>query len=183
MILLISFYKLKRLAIVAAVILIPFIAINLLHEGLNNNSKTVNQDIKNIEQLRMPVDNVITRDDEGIGFFSEFRIERERVRGKQLELLRDIADNPDQEQKIRDSASLKLVQIADDLAREMQTETLIKSKGYKECAVILDPAGLTIILDTQVISDEQKDELLELSSNASGIEQDKITITTRQKYR
>ena len=181
---LISFYKMKRLLIIAAVVLIPFIGINLLNMAINQDSRTVVQDMERVEQLQMPAENVVvTGNDEGISFFSEYRIERERIRGKQMELLRSIAANPNQEQKVRDNATLKLVQIADDLAREMQTETLVKSKGYKECAVILDSAGMTIILDKNVIKDEQKAELLELSSSVSGIEKEKIAITSRQQYR
>lgn len=180
---LINFYRLKRLAIVAAFILIPFIIINLINVAINHDSKPVNQDIESIEQLQMPSDNVMSSKDESSGFFSEYRIERERVRGKQIELLRNIANNPNREPKVRDSASLKLVQIADDLAREMQTETLIKAKGYKECAVILEPEGMTIILDKNILSEGQKAELLELCSIISGIDQKKIAITSRQQYR
>lgn len=179
----ISLPRLKRLAIVAAFILLPFIAINLINMGLNNDSKPVNHDMADIEQLSMPADNVMVGKDEGGGFFSEYRIEREKVRGKQIELLKSIANNPNREQKIRDNASLKLVQIADLLAREMQTETFIKAKGYKECAVILDPAGMTIILDKEVLSEEEKAELLNICSTISGIEQKKIAITSRQQYR
>jgi len=181
--LVISLNKLKRLAIIAAIVLIPFIAINIINIMVNGDSQPVNQGTESIEQLQMPTDTVIARDDEGISFFSEYRIERERVRGKQMELLNNIANNPNQEQKVRDDAALKMVQIADNLAREMQTETLIKAKGYKECAVILDPKGMTIILDKNVIMDKQKSELLELSSAVSGIDREKIAITSRQQYR
>ena len=176
----ISLSKVKRLAIIAAIVLIPIIAINIINIMVNGDSQPVNQDTERIEQLQMPSANTIAKDDEGISFFSEYRIERERVRGKQMELLNNIANNPNQEQKVRDEAALKLVQIADNLAREMQTETLIKAKGYKECAVILDPKGMTIILDKNVILEKQKSELLELSSVVSGIDRGKIAITSRQ---
>lgn len=178
----ISLYRLKRLAIVAAVILIPFIFIVAIQALINSNDHPVVSDLQEIEQLQMP-GSTVTGNDEEIGFFAEYRIERERVRGKQMELLSNIADNPNQEQKVRNSASLKLVQIADDLAREMQTETLIKSKGFKECAVILDSKGMTIILDQDTLSEELKKELQELSSAVSGVDQEKIIVTTRARYR
>ncbi|HWQ75462.1 MAG TPA: SpoIIIAH-like family protein [Syntrophomonas sp.] len=179
----ISLYRLKRLAIVAAVILIPFIFIVAIQALINSNDRPVVSDLQEIEQLQMPTGSTVTGNDEEIGFFAEYRIERERVRGKQMELLSNIADNPNQEQKVRNSASLKLVQIADDLAREMQTETLIKSKGFKECAVILDSKGMTIILDQDTLSEELKKELQELSSAVSGVDQEKIIVTTRARYR
>ena len=66
---------------------------------------------------------------EGIGFFSEYRLERERIRGKQTELLKDIAGNPSNDKKVRDAAAMKLVEVADTVEKEMQAETLIKSEG------------------------------------------------------
>lgn len=179
----ISLYRIKRLAIVAAVILIPFISIVAIHAVINSDDRPAVSGLHEIEQLQMPTGSTVADNDEAIGFFAEYRIERERVRGKQMELLSNIADNPNQEQKVRNSASLKLVQIADDLAREMQTETLIKSKGFKECAVILDSKGMTIILDRDTLSEELKKELQELSSAVSGVDQAKIIVTTRARYR
>lgn len=44
----------------------------------------------------------------------------------------------------------------------------------------LDPKGMTIILDKNVILEKQKSELLELSSVVSGIDRGKIAITSRQ---
>ena len=46
---LISFRKLKQLAIISAIIIIPFIGINLLHLSLDKDSQAVNQIVENVD--------------------------------------------------------------------------------------------------------------------------------------
>ena len=181
---LISFRKLKQIAIISAIIIIPFIGINLLHLSLDKDSQAVNQIVENIDPVDQAVNQKINEQlSEGIGFFSEYRLERERIRGKQTELLKDIASNPSNDKKVRDAAAMKLVEVADTVEKEMQAETLIKSEGVPDCAVIIEQAGVSIILDVKELSEEQKQELIELSSRATGFKEEKITINARQHYR
>lgn len=181
---LIRFSKLKRLAIISAIIIIPFIGINLLHLSLNNDSQAVNQMIEKADPIDQAVNQKINAQlSEGIGFFSEYRLERERIRGQQTELLKNIAGNPSNDKKVRDAAAMKLVEAADTVEKEMQAETLIKSKGVRDCAVIIEQAGVSIIVDVKELSQEEKAEIIELSSRATGFKEDKIIINTRQHYR
>ncbi len=181
---LISFYKLKRFAIIAAIIIIPFVCINLLNMSLNKNSQPVNGVVEKGSSIDQVINQKIDQqENDRLGFFAEFRMERERVRGKQLELLREIANNPSNAQKVRDAASMKLVQASDMAEKEMQTETLIKSKGIRDCAVILEPAAATIILDVHQLAEEQQNEITELTCLTTGLKKEKITITARQSYR
>lgn len=174
---LISFSKIKKLAIIAAIVIIPFIGINILNRSLAPKSHPVSQIADNIPAAGQVIKNGSGQSDR-LGFFAEFRMERERVRGKQLELLREIANNPSNNQKVRDTAALKLVQVSDIVEKEMQTETLIKSKGYRDCAVILETDRATILLDASRLAEDQQAEITELTSHTTGLKEDKITITS-----
>ena len=181
---LISFNKLKQIVIISAIVIIPFICINLLNISINEDSQPVNKIVENADTLEQAVNQKVNEQlREGMGFFSEYRLERERIRGKQTELLKDIASNPANDKKDRDAAAIKLVEAADTVEKEMQAETLIKAKGFRDCAVIIEQAGVSIILDAKELSEEQKVEIIEISSLATGFKKDKITINTRQIYR
>lgn len=181
---LISFHKLKRLVIIAAIVIIPFIGINLLNLSLNKDSQPVNRVMENNDSIEQVINQKINnQESEGLGFFAEFRMERERIRSKQLELLREVANNQSNNQKVRDAAAMKLVQVSDMVEKEMQTETLIKSKGYRDCAVIVKTDTATIVLDVHQVSEEQQTEITELTTHATGLQKNQITITTRQNYR
>lgn len=181
---LISFRKLKQIAIISAIVIIPFICINLLNVGLHQDSQPVNQIAEDADVLEQAVNQKVNEQlSEGMGFFSEYRLERERIRGKQTELLKDIASNPSNDKKVRDAAAMKLVEVADTVEKEMQAETLIKAKGFRDCAVIIEQAGVSIILDVNDLSEEQRAEITNISSLATGFKEDKITINARQHYR
>jgi len=180
----ISFDKLKRIGIITAIVIIPFICITLIDLSLAKNSQPVNQVAENAQSVEAQINSRIEeQESQRLGFFAEFRMERERVRGKQAELLREIANNPSNNQKVRDAAAMKLVDLSDRVEKEMQTETLIKSKGFRECAVIMETDGATIVLDVQQLAEEQQTEITELASLGTGFKKEKITITSRQNYR
>lgn len=180
----ISFRSIKQLAIISAIILIPVICLNLLHFSLNHDSQTASH---NVKQSATTVPVVSTKSDEqqfeGMGFFSEYRMERERVRGRQIEMLKNLASNPSNAQKVRDEAAMKLVRVAERTEKEMQAETLIKAAGIRDCAVIIEDAGVSIILESTAVSDEQKEDIIKRSSLATGVKTDKITIDVRKSGR
>ncbi len=178
---LISFSKLKKMAVISAVIIIPFICINLLNISLERDSQPVNQIVENVDALEQAVNKKVNQQlSEGIGFFSEYRLERERVRGKQTELLKDIVNNSANDKKVRDAAAMKLVETAAAVEKEMQAETLIKAQGFRDCAVIIEPKGVSIILDAKELSAEQEAEIIKTGSLATGFKEDKITVNTRK---
>lgn len=180
----ISFRRVKQLVIISAIIVIPVICLNLLHISLNHDSQTVNKTIEQTNSTAPVVNPIINaQPGEGMGFFSEYRMERERVRGKQIEMLKDLASNPSNAQKVRDEAAMKLAHVADTTEKEMQAETLIKAAGIRDCAVIIEDAGVSIILDSTAVSDEQKEDIIKLSSLATGVKTDKITIDVRKNSR
>lgn len=181
---LISFSRIKKIGIISAIIIIPFICINLINVGLEQDSQAVNQMVENADVLEQAVNQKVNQQlSEGIGFFSEYRLERERIRGKQIELLRSISGNPSNDKKVRDAAAMKLVEVADTVEKEMQAETLIKAKGFRDCAVIMEQAGVSVILDVKELSEEQEAEIIKTSSLATGFKEDKITVNSRQHYR
>ena len=82
---LISFSKLKKMAVISAVIIIPFICINLLNISLERDSQPVNQMVENVDKLEQAVNKKVNQQlSEGIGFFLGNIVWNEkRVRGKQ----------------------------------------------------------------------------------------------------
>lgn len=176
---LISFRRIKQLAMITAIIVIPIIGLNLLHLSLNHDSQTTSSMEKSTAPAAVVGQKISTKQNDGMGFFPEYRMERERVRSKQIEMLKELAGNPSNTQKVRDEAAMKLVRVADATEKEMQAETLIRATGIRDCAVIIEDAGVSIILDSTAVSDEQKENIRKLSSLATGVKTDKISIDLR----
>ncbi|NLB88964.1 MAG: SpoIIIAH-like family protein [Syntrophomonadaceae bacterium] len=113
-------------------------------------------------------------------FFSEYRMERERLRGKQLELLKEIVNNEAHEEKARAAASMRMVEITADMEKELKAENIVKSKGYKDCVIILQPQATTIIVQSENLTIDKEKELKDIVSKATGSSIDKMSIIVRE---
>ncbi len=93
------------------------------------------------------------------GFFAEYRMERESLRGKLTEMLSRIQNDPSADKAVRQAASLRLVNISEDMEREMKAENLIKSKGYSDCVVIFQDDATNVVISASQLSSEQETDI------------------------
>ncbi len=94
-------------------------------------------------------------------FFSTYRLDRERVRGQQLEILKLILENKDSDDKAREMALARMVKIAEEMDREMGLEGLVKSEGLKECVALLQGDNITLIIPAGVLGPERLEGIRE----------------------
>lgn len=113
-------------------------------------------------------------------FFAEYRMDRERIRGKQIEMLREIMNQSGSEREARQAASLRLVEISADMEREMKAEALIKSKGYDDCVVIIQPENTTVVVAVASLRLDQEKEIIGLVSRITKTREDQIVIIARE---
>lgn len=109
-------------------------------------------------------------------FFIEYRLERERVRGEQLELLQGIVDDGASDSEIRKNAQKKLVQMTDSMEQELQLESLIKAKGYDEAALFLRRDSANVILGRENIQEEDIIIIADMVSRITGCDLDKVVV-------
>lgn len=112
------------------------------------------------------------------GFFAEYRMERERVRGEQVELLREMLNNPNVDEKSRAAASAQLVQILEALEQEIKTEALIKAQGFQDCVVIIQPQCTVVVVPVQTSSLplDQEEELKKAVSQMAGCPPESVSV-------
>ncbi|MGI5879237.1 MAG: SpoIIIAH-like family protein [Syntrophomonadaceae bacterium] len=99
--------------------------------------------------------------DIGEDFFIQYRLEREQMRGKQVELLQEICNNESLTDEARQSAAFRLVDISTDMEREMKAENLVKSSTGEDCVVVFQPDAIVVVAAKQLPEDRQQ-SLIEL---------------------
>ncbi len=112
------------------------------------------------------------------GFFAEYRMERERVRGEQVELLREMLNNPNVDEKSRAAAAAHLVEISEALEQEIKTEALIKARGFQDCVVIIQPQCTVVVVPVQTSSLplDQEEELKKAVSHMAGCPPENVSV-------
>lgn len=129
-----------------------------------------------------PSSRAITADKNNLDFFIEYRLDRERSRGRQIELLREIINSPSASEQARKKAQEELLAISQKLAKETELEHLIRAKGYQDATVCIEGKGVTVIVqplkgkEPAKISAEDVARICEVVSWGTGVGEQNIIV-------
>jgi stage III sporulation protein AH len=85
-------------------------------------------------------------------FFSEYRLEREKNRSKEVEMWQDIIVSEKAEENFKSMAQQELVKIVSLTEKEMIIENLIVARGFNDALVFLTDDSATIIVETKELT-------------------------------
>jgi stage III sporulation protein AH len=136
----------------------------------------VKVDRSNAMQVTKPIDEklVMTIPD----FFTEYRLERDKIRSERFDVLRDMVKNAKTEeskQRVQE-AILRLVQ---EKQREYEMENLIKARGFQDALVVIQDKSVNAIVKTQAFTREEVTQVAEVISRVAGVRPDDITISAK----
>ncbi|MDR1159807.1 MAG: SpoIIIAH-like family protein, partial [Syntrophomonadaceae bacterium] len=128
--------NLKKKSFLIAVILCLMVALSFA-KVLNIGG--IDKDAADLTKMETPAqqmeEQIGGQKTSGSDFFATYRVERERIRGHQTEMLQSIINDRNTEKTAREAASMQLMNISADMEREMKAENLIKSLGFLDCVV------------------------------------------------
>lgn len=102
-------------------------------------------------------------------FFTEYRLERERMRGQQVELLKALADNPRSSEETRQKAQEQLFEIGRVMSREAEIEQLLRAKGFADAVVSLRENAATVVIKGPQVTAEEAVRISDLVGRGAGI--------------
>ncbi|MDK2820087.1 MAG: stage sporulation protein [Clostridia bacterium] len=112
----------------------------------------------------------------GTSFFIEYRLERDRQRSQQIDLLKQIVDSPNSSGESRKEAEKRLVELTQQMDLEMQLEKLIVAKGYKDAAVFIQPKAVNVIVMADKFDNEDANIIGDLVYRATGRPREQISM-------
>lgn len=178
----ISLNRVKLLAIITAIIVIPILCISLVNHSLKTasipTSTTTAQSFagSNTAVVSSPLTQV-----QESGFLAEYRMERERVRSKEINTLKEISNNSTASAKVREAANLKLVSLADREEKEMQAEAMIKSQGFQDCVVVVSDTNISVMVEGNNLAAAQQDAIKKTVGVATGNTEKAVSVVKLQK--
>lgn len=128
-----------------------------------------------------PVENLTSGKNGGSEYFVEYRMERERARGMEMETMREVLASPNADEDIRKTAHERLLRLSNSISKEMELESLIRAKGFSDAAVFLDGQTVTVVVQEGGIPATADDHtgIVEMVSKNTGVEGENIIIITR----
>ncbi|MFZ5644056.1 MAG: SpoIIIAH-like family protein [Bacillota bacterium] len=135
------------------------------------------EDVKN-EPVQGIISNSVKNEKEA--FFVEYRLEREKSRSRQIEILREIVNNPSSSSETRKSAQDQLMAISKSISKEVRVENLLRAKGYKDAVACIDTRGVTVVLESGGMNSTEEARVIEMVSKETGFGEQGIIIIPKK---
>lgn len=113
-------------------------------------------------------------------FFTEYRLERERTRSRQVELLKALADNPQSGEETRRKAEEQLLEISRVMAREAEIEQLLRAKGFSDAVVNLRDTTAAVVIKGPHVTGEEAVRISDLVGRGAGISAKNVLIIPKE---
>lgn len=113
------------------------------------------------------------------GYYAAYRLEREKVRASQIELLNQVVDNANSSAEEKKNAQNKILKITDDMGKELQIEQLLQAKGFSEAAVFIQDEKICIVLEDNMLSTDSAAQVVDIVKNITGKGMESVVIVPK----
>lgn len=115
----------------------------------------------------------------GEEFFVEYRLERERIRSREIDILQGLINNPNSTPESKREAEQKLMQIQKIMEQELAVENSLVAMGYKYAILFYQNGNANIVVNAQALTREEKARIAEIVSKIIGVERYQVFITEK----
>ncbi len=111
-------------------------------------------------------------------FFTEYRLERDKIRSERSDLLREIIKNAKTEDD-RHQAQETIIKMTLEKQREAEMENLIKAKGFNDALVFIRDNSVSAVVKTTALTKEEVVQVADVISRVAGVKPEDITVSAK----
>ncbi len=172
------------------VLAVSFLTINFMG---NRDQVTLNRYFEQLEHQNreqseetIPVNSPIELSNEievniTSNYFVEYKLERDRIRSRQIEILREIVNNPNSVSENRMEAQQRLFLVSDNMEKELELENLLTAKGFSQTAVLIQPSVVTIVVGKTNLNHEEIARIADVAVKTTNFDLENIVIVPLQE--
>ncbi|NLN07177.1 MAG: SpoIIIAH-like family protein [Firmicutes bacterium] len=109
-------------------------------------------------------------------FFVEYRLQRDRVRASEIEMLERMIENPNISPEGKKKAEAQLLALTAAMEEELLVENMLKAQGYKEAIIFKKDGQASVVVQAVKLNEEQFLQIAETVSNATGVRMENIAV-------
>ncbi len=113
-------------------------------------------------------------------FFNEHRLEREKQRSMQLELLREVINNTNTSDEVRRQAQQAWLDLTTTIEKELAVEKLVIGKGYTDALLILNGDVAHLLVKSEGLNQAQAIQIIELVASTLQIDVNNVRVIERK---
>jgi stage III sporulation protein AH len=113
-------------------------------------------------------------------FFIEYRLQRDRVRAGELEILNRMMDNPNVSAEGKREAEEQMLVLVKVMEKELIIENMLKAQGYKDAVFFFHQGVANVVVDAEQLTDTQFLQIAEMVSGVTGVKIEDVTVVEHQ---
>ena len=121
------------------------------------------------------------RDEEsGKDFFIEYRLERDKARSEQINIYREMINNPNTDPAAKKEATSKMLQLTEKMEKELEIEGLIRARGYQDALAYIHNNAVDVIIQTNGLQKEDVARVGDIIVKSTGFGFKDVTIIEKR---
>ncbi|MFW6035255.1 MAG: SpoIIIAH-like family protein [Halothermotrichaceae bacterium] len=113
-------------------------------------------------------------------FFIEYRLERDKARSEQINIFREMINNPNTDKAAKKEAQNKMLELTDKMEKEMEIESLIRARDYKDALAYIHDGTVDIIIQASGLNKEDAAKIGDIIHKTSGFSFNDMTIIEKK---
>ncbi|WP_018249948.1 SpoIIIAH-like family protein [Orenia marismortui] len=154
-----------------------------IEDETEDNSQVIseNQALNEVEEEAISVAKT-DKDNKNKGkdFFIEYRMDRDQARSEQINLLREMINNPNSDKSLKSKAQERLLTLTNNIEKEMEIESLIRARGYEDGIAFIHDNSIELIIATTALKKQDVAKLGDIIKNSTKISLENITIIEKK---
>lgn len=115
-------------------------------------------------------------------FYINYRLEREKVRARQLELLQGVIDDENTTDEVRKSAQEQVLAEAEATSSELMLESILAARYGGECAVFMQNGKVNVVLNAdERMGDSEAEKIAALVDNYTGVGLENVVVVLKER--
>ena len=116
----------------------------------------------------------------GEDYFAAVSLQRNQARAEAVEVLKTVSENEDAVEEAKQAALDDINKIAMDIEREANIETLVQSKGFKQCVAVISNDTCSIIVESDGLMQNEIAQISEIVYEQAGILPENLKIVEKE---
>lgn len=112
-------------------------------------------------------------------FFVEYRLQRERVRDQEVEMLQQVIENPNSSPEAKQEAEKRLLEIVNLIEQELIVENLVKAQGIEDAIFFFRNRVATVMVKREELTEQEFAQVSEAVAGAVGVDREAVRVIAR----
>jgi stage III sporulation protein AH len=114
--------------------------------------------------------------DDAQAFFVEYRLERERIRGQEIEMLDEMMNNAQVGEEARREAEQQMLNLTGLMEKELMVENMLKAQGYADALLFAGEGLATIMVCSEKLTEDDFLRIAESASALIGVPREQVQV-------